>query len=63
MSADDLRPVYVSPKTAAQLFDCSRDHIYDLCNSGEVVSSKSGSLVRIEYASLVEHFERNRRSA
>jgi len=53
----------VSVKEAAKALGVSTDHIHDLKNSGDLRWSKSGSRVLIEYASLVEHFETNRRTA
>lgn len=55
-----LPRIAVSPKEAADLLGVSRDHIDDLRYRGELAWSKSGSRVLIDYASLVEHFEKNR---
>lgn len=50
----------ISVNEAAEALGVSRDHIDDLRNAGEIRWSKSGSRVLIDYASLVEYFERGR---
>lgn len=55
-----LPRISVSVKQAADSLGVSTDHIHDLKNHGDLRWSKSGSRVLIEYASLVEYFERGR---
>lgn len=56
----DLPRIAVSVKDAAATLGVSQDHVHDLKNSGQLRWSKSGSRVLIEWASLVEHFEKGR---
>lgn len=58
----DIPRIAINVREAAASLGVSTDHIRDLCYRGEIRWSKSGSRVLIEYASLVEHFERNRRT-
>lgn len=58
-----LTPISVSPATAAQILDVSRDHVYDLITTGQVASAKSGTRVLVDYQSLLDYFESVRRSA
>ena len=58
-----LTPISVSPAQAAELLGVSRWHVYDLINAGALKTAKSGARVLVEYASLRDYFEENRRSA
>lgn len=55
-----LPRISVSVREAADSLGVSTDHVHDLKNRGDLRWSKSGSRVLIEYASLVEYFERGR---
>lgn len=59
----EIQPISVSPAKAAELLGCSRDHIYDLCRDRLIESAKSGSIVLVDYSSLLDYFESIRRSA
>jgi excisionase family DNA binding protein len=63
MTEKQLTPIAVSPATAAELLDCSRDHIYSLLTNGQLPSFKSGARVLVEYAGLLDYLESVRRSA
>lgn len=56
----DLPRIAVRVKEAAELLGCSKEHIWHLIAEGELRSSKSGRARLVEYASLVEHFEKGR---
>jgi excisionase family DNA binding protein len=56
----DLPRISVRVKEAAEALGCSVDHIWDLIESGDLRTSKSGRMRLVEYASLVEHFENGR---
>lgn len=58
-----LPRISVRVAEAAEVLGCSTDHIWDLINSGDLRTSKSGRMRLVEYASLVEHFESNRVTA
>lgn len=51
-------PISVSPKEAARLLGVSRSHIYDLVNRLEIESSKTGSRILVDHASLLEYYGR-----
>ena len=56
----DVPRISVRVKEAAELLGVSVDHVWDLIDRGELRTSKSGRARLVEYASLVEHFERGR---
>lgn len=55
-----LPRISVRRREAAELLGVSTDHIDDLVRDGELRTSKSGTAVLIDYASLIEHFENGR---
>ena len=59
----ELKPLTVSPDTAAGLLDCSRYHVYKLIRQGHLSTFKSGSRVLVEYQGLLDYLESIRRSA
>lgn len=63
MTEKQLAPIAVSPATAAELLDCSRDHVYGLISKGHLPTFKSGARVMVEYAGLLDYLESVRRSA
>ena len=59
----ELKPLSVSPATAAELLDCSRAHVYALITKGLLPTFKSGARVLVEYEGLLDYLESVRRSA
>lgn len=58
-----LTPIAVSPAQAAELLGVSRWHIYDLINTGQLASAKSGTRVLVDYQALLDFYEGIRRTA
>jgi excisionase family DNA binding protein len=56
----DLPRVSVRRKEAAEILGVSTDHIDDLIAAGDLRISKPGAIVLIEYASIIDYFERGR---
>lgn len=59
----DLQPLTVSPSTAAELLDCSRDFVYKLIRQGHLPTFKSGTRVLVEYQGLLDYLESVRRAS
>jgi excisionase family DNA binding protein len=53
-------PIAVTVSHAAELLDCSRQHIYNLLAAGVLPSVKLGRSRRIISADLIEYLEANR---
>ncbi len=45
---------YLTPAEVAELLRCSRYHIYNLCNRGEMPHQRLGQLIRIPRKGLEE---------
>ncbi|WP_332645088.1 helix-turn-helix domain-containing protein [Aeromicrobium sp.] len=63
MSDSRVTPISLSPEDAAEAMGVSRRHMYRLIRTSEISSAKSGTRVLVDYQSMLDYFERNRRSA
>jgi hypothetical protein len=49
---DELKPIWVRPKTAARLCDCSLSRLYELMGSGTLRNTKIDGMRLVSVASI-----------